>query len=157
DVLPFIEYAVRGFVSQLREQISVIREQQLKVTWINHVHERFKADKSSVSRRLRILALAISDAKRPVTKTAIPRLTHDLAAETAQKTPKTISRDLNALLDMKLIRRDRAGYVPDKSEILAFLPARRRATMPVEWDDLDDLLDIEEDVIEENEPKQTVL
>ncbi len=128
DILPFVEYAVRGFVQQLREQITVIREQQLDVTWVNYVHDRFRADKSNVARRRRALALAISEANRPVRKNELDRLTPELAAAYARKTPKTISRDLNALLQMKLVRLYPHGYVPAKNEIVAFLPLRRQTT-----------------------------
>jgi hypothetical protein len=116
-----------GFVDQLREQIDVIRDQQMDVTWVNYVHDRFQRDKSHSGRRRRSLVLALSLAEEPIPKNEIPRLTGELAAEYAQKTPKTVSRDLNALLDMRLIARTPDGYVASKDRILAFLPIRRRA------------------------------
>jgi Fic family protein len=128
DILPFIDYAVRGFVDQLREQIEVIRTQQLNVTWINHVHEQFKADKSIASRRQRRLVLAISGADKVVNRNDMFLLTPELAAEYASRTAKTVSRDLNVLLEKKLIRRVRGGYVAAKEEIRAFLPIRRQPT-----------------------------
>jgi Fic family protein len=126
DVLPFVEYAVRGFVDQLKEQIEVIRNQQIDVTWINYVHDRFRRDKSSSGRRRRALVLALSEAEKPVPKSEIPKLTPDLAADYAKKTPKTISRDLNALIEMELILRRPEGYVARKRKIYAFLPIRKR-------------------------------
>jgi Fic family protein len=155
ELLPFIEYAVGGFVKQLREQIAVIRGQQLTVTWINHVHDRFKSDKFHAGRRQRALTLAISAGKRPIQKNEVVRLTPELAVEYANKTSKTVSRDLNTLVEMKLLRRQPAGYVPAQEEILAFLPVRRRSAVSevTDWDEPlggdpeevldDDLLDAE--------------
>lgn len=124
NLLPFIEYAVAGFVEQLREQINIIRQQQVDVTWINHVHARFQADKSPSGRRRRDLVLALSGTQ-PSRKSEISRLTPELAAAYASKTDKTVSRDINALQDMGLIKRMRGGYVAKKDEILAFLPIRK--------------------------------
>src|SRR3989442_1040974 len=39
DVIPFIEYAVTGFVEGLREQLKIIRYQQWDMVWRNYVHE----------------------------------------------------------------------------------------------------------------------
>jgi Fic family protein len=122
----FIEYAVAGFVDQLREQIEIIRQQQVDVTWINHVHARFQSDKSPSGRRRRSLVLALP-VKRPARKSEIPRLSPELATAYVSKTAKTVSRDINALIEMGLIKRVRGGYTACKEEILAFLPIRKPA------------------------------
>ena len=128
--MPFIEYAVRGFVDQLREQIDVIRVQQTDIAWINYVHDRFRGDKSESGRRRRALVLALSEIETPVKKVAMPKLTPDLAAAYARKTPKTVSRDLNALLELKLVSRSPEGYAAAKNRILAFLPIRTLSPRP---------------------------
>lgn len=38
------------------------------------------------------------------------------------KTDKTLTRDINALLELELIRRQGGGYVPNKQIIEAFRP-----------------------------------
>jgi Fic family protein len=124
DLLPFIEYAVTGFVDQLRDQINIIKKQQVDVTWINHVHARFQSDKSPSGRRRRDVVLALSGTQ-PTPKSGILRLTPELAAAYASKTAKTVSRDINVLRGMELIRRVRGGYIAQKDEILAFLPIRK--------------------------------
>ena len=126
NLLPFIEYAVRGFVDQLREQIDIIRFQQLEVTWINYVHDQFRHKKSSSNDRRKRLVLALSRRDEAVPKNEVRRLTPELAEEYAEKTPRTVSRDLNTLLEMDLIRSTRHGYVVNKERILAFLPTRIR-------------------------------
>jgi Fic family protein len=40
DVIPFIRYAMQGFVDGLRDQINLVRDQQLHVAWINFVYDR---------------------------------------------------------------------------------------------------------------------
>src|SRR5262249_12978809 len=59
NVLPFIEYAVIGFVDELREHITIIREQQVNVTWINYVHDEFRDKKSGADRRRRMVILGM--------------------------------------------------------------------------------------------------
>src|SRR5207249_2666730 len=39
DVVPFIRYAVQGFLDGLREQIARVAKQLLAVTWENYVHQ----------------------------------------------------------------------------------------------------------------------
>jgi len=124
DFMSFIEYAVVGFVDQLREQINIIRRQQIDVTWINYVHSQFQNDKSPSGRRRRDLVLALP-AGRATRKSEIPRLSPELATAYVDKTAKTVSRDINALIEMGLIRRVRGGYIAGKDEVLAFLPIRK--------------------------------
>ena len=150
DLLPFVDYGVRGFVEQLREQIAVIREQQINVAWVNHIHEQFKTDKSTTSRRQRRLVLAISESNRIINRNDVFLLTPELAAEYSDKTAKTVSRDLNALVEKKLIKRVRGGYMPAKEEVRAFLPVRRQTADIEELEvDLTEVEDIEEEDLED--------
>jgi hypothetical protein len=40
-----MEYALAGFVDGLREQMGLIRDQQLNVTWDNYIFRKFKNEK----------------------------------------------------------------------------------------------------------------
>src|SRR5262249_15835570 len=100
------------------------REQQVETTWINYVHEKFQ-DRSSASRRQRMLVLAISAQKQPVQRSTMTKLTPEIAEEYATKTSRTLIRDLHALLQMELLILSKGRYSPNMSEILAFLPTRR--------------------------------
>ena len=53
DLLPFIRYAVQGFLDGLRGQIQRIKEQQMRVAWENYVHDRFREIKSSPTQKRR--------------------------------------------------------------------------------------------------------
>lgn len=119
----FIKYALRGFVDELREQIEVIREQQLQVTWENYVHELFRDKDGKASVRQRKLLLALPhDTFTP--KSRVPELTPILAREYANKTDKTVSRDINVLTNMHLVVKGRTGVRPLVESVRAFLPLR---------------------------------
>lgn len=122
DVLPFIEYAVKGLLDGLKEQIELIKYQQWDVAWINYVHGRFRGLDSPADTRRRKLVLALSREEDPVPLTQIHHVTSELAEAYAKKTNRTIQRDLNALREMDLIERGKKGYEVKKWKILAFLP-----------------------------------
>lgn len=49
-------------------------------------------------------------------------LTPKLARAYAQKTPKTLTRDLNAIRKLELVQRTRGGYIANKDIIRSFQP-----------------------------------
>jgi Fic family protein len=126
DIIRFLSYALRGFVDGLRQQVATIREQVFVIVWRDYVNERFAGRKSASDERRRQLVLALS---RPVpTPLAdVPRLNPTLAAAYATKTPKTMSRDLEAVIGMDLVERTAEGYRARTESVLAFLPLRRDA------------------------------
>lgn len=126
DVLPFLEYAVRGFVDGLRGQLELIRQQQWDMTWRDYVHDRFQRAASESRDRRRHLVLDLSARDEPVPTHEITAVSARVASDYARKTPKTLSRDLNALVAMGLLEKQPAGYRARKKIILAFLPLRRR-------------------------------
>lgn len=122
----FTSYAIHGLVDQLREQLAVIRQMQWDTTWRNYVYERFgKGSPTHLRRRRLVLELSkITDNRGWVTRSDIPELSPRLAREYSSKTDKTLSRDINAVVDMGLIERDGRKVRAKKGMILAFLPAR---------------------------------
>ncbi|MFD9948940.1 Fic family protein [Nonomuraea sp. NPDC059023] len=119
----FIKYALQGFVDELREQIGVIREQQLYVTWENFVHSLFRDRNSTACIRQRKLVLALPHgAFTP--KSRLVELTPTLTRDYATKTKKTVTRDINALTEMGLITIGRTGVRPLVEQLHAFLPLR---------------------------------
>lgn len=122
DVVPFLIYAIQGFVDGLRAQLAHIREQQWDVAWENHVYDEFRANKGAAADRRRWLVLDLGDARRAVTRAEIRDLSPRLAGAYAKKTDKTLSRDLNALTSMGLVLVTEGGYRANREKILAFLP-----------------------------------
>ena len=130
EIVPFIGYAVRGFVDGLREQLEKIWAQQWDVVWRNFVHERFQNRNSPTDTRQRHLALDLGDGGDWVEVGKITELTPRLAKAYAGKTPKTVQRDLNALVEMGLIARDGRKVRARREVILAFLPLRKKPDKP---------------------------
>lgn len=125
-LLSFLAYAAQGFVDQLREQLAVIWKQQFEDRWAQHVHRAFRDRHSSTdTRRLRLvldLSRSFHASGEPVAKRAIPDLTPRLAAAYATKTEKTLSRDLNAIKKLGLLRSERDGWVPADEAIRGLQP-----------------------------------
>ena len=125
DILQFIMYAVRGFVDGLHGQLEYIWAQQWDVVWRNFVHEKF-GNKNSVSesrRRHLVFDLGVKDDWVEAGK--VTELTPRLAKAYANKTAKTVQRDLNALVEMGLIVRNARKVRARREVILAFLPLRK--------------------------------
>jgi Fic family protein len=123
DLRMFMEYAVRGFVDQLREQIGTIQEQQLMVSWVNYVHEKFGSQRTPADRRQRDVVLAMSKKAGTYIKPAdIKQLDPQIAAQYATKTPKTVTRDMNRLKKLGLVEAGAIGYRARIEIMRAFLP-----------------------------------
>ena len=122
DSLPFLSYAVGGFLDGLKQQIDTIWAQQWDITWRNYVHEHF-SDKTSPSHtRRRHLVLDLSLQDEPISALKIPETSARLARAYAKRTHKTLIRDLNEMTQASLIQKTTKGYRANKEIILAFLP-----------------------------------
>jgi Fic family protein len=125
DVVPFLCYAVEGFVDQLREQVQLVRDQQLDVAWRSHVHQRFEHVRGPNHDRCRHLVLDLSRQPGPVPRGRLRELSPRVAQEYAGRTDQTLTRDLRTLREMGLVQRVDGGYVVNRAPVLAFLPTRR--------------------------------
>ncbi len=121
----FVEYAIRGFLDGLREQLERVTSQTRDIVWRNFVHESFREMRSEVARRQQHVVLDLSLQPESVDKVEIPTLTPRLREAYARKTSKTLSRDLSKLLKMDLLIASRGKYSPNRKLIEAFLPMRR--------------------------------
>ena len=129
DILPFVEYAVRGFVDGLRQQLEYVWGQQWEVVWENYVHDLFGMKKGAAGIRQCDLALALGRVKPDWVEVAnVRELTSRLASEYAGKTQKTVGRDLAALDALGLVIRDGRRVRARREIIFAFLPFRRGKT-----------------------------
>jgi Fic family protein len=120
NIIPFIRYAVLGFLDGLNQQIEMIGERQWDVTWQNFVHEFFK-DKTSESdiRRLH-LVFDLSRQDKPVSLAQIPLISTRLAGVYAVKTERTLIRDLDFLQKNGIIEKTSEGFRAKKEIVLAF-------------------------------------
>jgi Fic family protein len=125
-VIGFVQYAVRGFVDQLKEQLDVIRKVQFEDRWEQYVYQRFGERRGDTANRRLRLVLDVSRSfhasGHPVGKREIPGLTPRLAGAYATKTEKTLTRDLNAIKELGLLRRQDHGWLPADEEIQRLRP-----------------------------------
>ena len=122
DLIPFIRYALQGFVDGIRVQIAEVRRHQMDVAWENHVHEMFRAHKPSpAQKRRRDLVLELS--RHPSVRVGdIEDLSPHIARLYASAGERTLQRDLNAIAKMGLIDRV-SGWVSSRKHIIqAFQP-----------------------------------
>jgi Fic family protein len=126
DELGFLHYAARGFVDQLREQLAVIWKTEFEDRWEHFVYQRFGERHGETANRRRRLVLAVSHrfqaTGEPVSRDEIVDLNPKLAAAYATKTRKTLTRDLNAVRDMELLRRGPGGWEPMDEVIRGLRP-----------------------------------
>ncbi len=121
----FFQYAVKGFVDQLRLQLRIVKFQQWGLAWESYVYEIFGDRRTNTSRRQLALVLALGDASKPIARSEVRLINPKVAELYAGKTTKTLSRDLNALRRRKLISYSAKGVRANKEVILAFLPSSR--------------------------------
>jgi Fic family protein len=124
DLWPFIKYAAEGFVDGLKEQLSYIREQQLDVTWRNFVHSKFDGKETKTAERQRRLVLDMP--QHPVKRGDLVDVSTRVARAYADKTERTLSRDLNELMQLQLIVRTPKGFITNRQQILAWMPAKSK-------------------------------
>jgi CYTH domain-containing protein len=92
----------------------------MSVCWRDYIYEEFGKHRSSSSvKRRRDLAVRISDQPTALDKNGIFILMRE---EYKNKTERTLSRDLNELVKMRLIVREKDKYTANKNLILQFLP-----------------------------------
>jgi Fic family protein len=125
DVIPFLTYAARGFVDELAEQLDIVWRWQFDDRWEQYVYQTFGELRTETNRRRLKLTLALSALHpKPATGPEMSMLTPQLARAYAQKTPKTLTRDINAIRELGLIERVAGGYRARKDIIRGFQPER---------------------------------
>jgi hypothetical protein len=117
-----------GNISGLREQIQYIQNQQFDIIWRNYVHELFRDKTSPADQRRRRLILDLSKKNEPVPRHLLTTISPKVAHAYAQKTDRTLTRDLRELRKLDLIVRKIKGYVAKTGIIRAFLAPRHDAS-----------------------------
>lgn len=130
DVIPFLLYAVQGFVDQLHEQLGRIRDQQWTIAWRDYVHEALGGSTSAEVRQRRLM-LDVAEVRGSawLTLPELRRVTPRIAEAYARKTDKTVSRDVNALKKKELVVTDGRRVRANRELILGFLPPSTRSAL----------------------------
>jgi len=132
----FVSYAVQGFLEELHGQVGFIQQHQLGLAWLNLVGGIRLGVQEATDNRRRSLLLAIPGAGpdffTPVE--GLSRISPDIAAAYAGKHPKTLTRDVNVLLEQGLLVGNDAGdgVRPAWEQLYAFLPIRSLKPTPEE-------------------------
>lgn len=125
DVVQFCMYAVRGFVDQLREQIEIIRDQQWKLFWQNHVHQVL--GDSETGRRRRYLVLDLAKSEKPIEKRKLTEVSVRVLKHYLGKNERTLLRDLEELEKQNLIVREGDAYRANVEIVRAYLPPSKNS------------------------------
>jgi Fic family protein len=129
DIVPFVQYALQGFVDGIRVQMQRVWVQNYTDRWEQFIYESFGGNVTTDAERRRLrLILAMTELdEEEVSRRQLAGLTPEL--ERAYfGTERMLSRDLNALESLGLIEQSRHGFWRLRREqILAFRPLRREA------------------------------
>jgi len=121
DASGFVAYAIEGFAEELREQIKVVKDHNLRVAWESFIHEVLSAFKSSDAKsRQRMVALAMPP-DLFLTRDQVIVLSPKIAAAYAVTGERTPARDLNDLVRMGLLEKKGRGYRARVEVIQAFI------------------------------------
>jgi Fic family protein len=120
--IAFLVYAVRGFVDQLRAQLDSVWRQLCADRWEQYVYQQFGDARTPPHIRQRQLVLDLSKQSEPVARGRLRDLSPKVASAYAKRGDKTLTRDLNALVERDLIVFEGGGYRPRREKILSLLP-----------------------------------
>jgi Fic family protein len=126
DVVPFLIYALQGFYDGLHAQLEQLQEQSEDLMWRELVHQAIHGHKPPDHRR-RQLAIALFRHRNlgPVRRSQLVDLTTELSKAYADKTGKTLTRDLHELADHDLISSAGKGQYRAADELILGLMPRR--------------------------------
>ncbi|MDU0346643.1 Fic family protein [Microbacterium sp. KSW2-29] len=117
----FIQYALQGFVDELRDQIGVVRAHQKDVMWQKIVHDKYRDEDTPAKRRQRHLVLDMP-AGVVVPRAKLREVSTRVVGEYVGSGSKTLTRDINELVSRELIVRKGGGFLANRAIVDAFLP-----------------------------------
>ena len=124
DVVPFLTYALNGFLLGLRGQLAYIRKLQMEFAWKDYVHDHFRTQTTKAAQRQRQLLLDIFEKEDPVPISEIDQISPRLAKAYATMHPRTAARDVESLERKKLLVREGKTVRANQDLISSFLPLR---------------------------------
>lgn len=122
DIYKFIYYAVRGLVDQLEEQIEFIDSQQQNIFLRDYIFEVFGDRPSKINVRRRTLCLGFLDSESPIEIDKVREISPKVAEQYSGKSIRTIQRDIEFLIEKKLLKEEQGGYMTDLETLFRFFP-----------------------------------
>jgi Fic family protein len=132
DLSAFIQYALEGFRDGLESTIAIIHKEQTELTWNNYVHDttekmRDEGKTSKILQRLRQLAYYIP-ADRFYSLNEILILNLEITKKYLELNPITLRRDLDLLVEKKLLETEKGKYRANYELLHSLLPG---ASVPI--------------------------
>jgi Fic family protein len=131
DVVGFFEYALDGYVDELKASLWKIRSFQRDLVWRDYINESFPREGSGIALRQKRLvveiAASVSRTGSAVRAHDVPMLSEVTAMAYDGVTVKTISRDLTACVKLGLLRKVQEGYVANVGIVESFMPLQRQS------------------------------
>lgn len=127
DLSEFLEYALIGFRDGLQATLEKIQASQLQSTWQKHVYDTFEnveIKHREVFKRRRRLALEMPIDRKFAVK-EIPEMSIKLAQLYSGISGKTLERDLDELLQLKLIYFEKGEYFANISVLNKMIAKRK--------------------------------
>lgn len=127
DLSEFIEYALIGFRDGLEQILDKIQKSQLHITWQKFVYDKFdevEIGQKEVFKRKRTFALEMPIDKKFKFE-EIPDLNIPLAKLYSNVSEKTIERDINELIQLKILIKDGLDYFANISALNKMIAKRK--------------------------------
>ncbi|MBK9512468.1 MAG: Fic family protein [Flavobacteriales bacterium] len=120
DPIPFMAYGLRGLRNALDQLLDRMRVAQLSGLWRDHVRSALDGVPGAQAERQALLLIRLGELSEPVSPSAIPSSSPELAKAYAEVSAKTLQRDLEALAATGILWRNTSGVQVRKAPILAF-------------------------------------
>jgi Fic family protein len=122
DPVPFLSYAVSGLVDELRKQLAAVWEQLWQDRWEQFIYQQFGDARTPRLIRQRLLVLHLSKHGGALRRSELRNISPKVAVAYAERGEKTLTRDLNAVVNLGLVRVEGGRYRSNREQILALLP-----------------------------------
>lgn len=124
DILPFIYYAVQGFLDGLKEQLVFMKQSVMDAVWKSYIADQFgdSTEAADVRRRDLIEDMSSYEVSELMSADHLMLISARVSKHYKNRTRKTLLRDLKRLQEMGLIKFDKGLIKPRKEAILAFIP-----------------------------------
>ena len=120
--LPFLVYSVQGFRDALYRLARDIHDIQRDEIWLSYINERFHGKSSPADIRRRQLAIELSRCDGPVPLPMIVDACPSLARSYVTRTYKTLTRDVQDLVNAGLVVKTGDGFAVDRKKVEGFRP-----------------------------------
>ncbi len=124
NTIPFLTYALNGFLQGLRSQLAHVRKLQMENAWRNYVHDYFRNQPGKAAQRQKALLLDIFEKDSPVSVAAVDQISPRVAKAYASMHPRTLIRDVKVLEEKRLLVREGKAVRANRELIASFLPTK---------------------------------